>query len=580
MSIGTAKFINTDLLVIGGGVAGVFAAIKAKEAGVEKITLVSKGKLGKDSVSTFAAGVYDVFFPEEDDKDKVYETRALKDYWGAGLYDDEWLNILLDESKSILLDMEKWGVEWERTPDGKIQRMPMKRDAVRAMFHGPQMMEALARKVKTSGIEVISHTMMTDLLTENGQPGQRVVGAVGFEARTGEFLVVKAKATVLAAGGCGFKGRFACHKFQTGEATAMAYRAGALLGRFEAEGLHTTPIDYDMHGLNMFQGLGGIWVNGKGEQFLKEYDPELGDHTPMDRMCQAMAMEVRAGRGPIYLDMTHFTPEQVRKMRVVLPIPTTMLQRGGYITGDRVVKKLEWGPALFGTVCSGGGIVNNTKCETSLPGLFACGDAMVRTGNHRSLQGSTVSGARAGRFVAEYVKKAEEPEVDQEQVERLRKFTFSPLERKDGVEPDHIFIGLLEQLIPYEVSVIGRGDRFEKALSEVERIRDHEVPLLFAVDPHCLRLANEARSMVLVAEMYLRSRILRTESRGQCLLREDYPYVDNVNWLKWTTLKQDEGKMNISTVDCPVDRYKVKPIREKYMHEVFEVAIKRGVQWG
>ena len=353
-----------------------------------------------------------------------------------------------------------------------------------------------------------------------------------------------------------------------------------MLGRFEAEGLHTTPIDYDMHGLNMFQGLGGIWVNGKGEQFLKEYDPELGDHTPMDRMCQAMAMEVRAGRGPIYLDMTHFTPEQVRKMRVVLPIPTTMLERGGYIAGDRVVKKLEWGPAFYGTVTSGGGILNNTKCETSLPGLSACGDAMARTGNHRSLQGSTVSGAQAGKFVAEYVKTAEEPEIDQEQVERVRKFTFSPLERKDGVEPDHIFIGLLEQLIPYEVSVIGRGDRFEKALFEIERIRDHEVPLLYAVDPHYLRLANEARSMVLVAEMYLRSRILRTESRGQCLLREDYPYVDNVNWLKWTTLKQDEGKMSIATVDCPVDRYKVKPKREKYLHEIFKVATKRDVQWG
>jgi len=104
--------------------------------------------------------------------------------------------------------------------------------------------------------------------------------------------------------------------------------------------------------------------------------------------------------------------------------------------------------------------------------------------------------------------------------------------------------------------------------------------LLYATDPHYLRLANEVKSMVLVAEMYLKSRILRKESRGQCMLREDYPYVDNIDWLKWTMLKQEEGKMKIWTGDCPVEGYKVKPKKERYLHEVFEVATKRGVKWG
>jgi succinate dehydrogenase / fumarate reductase, flavoprotein subunit len=572
---------ESDLLVLGGGVAGALAAIRAKEAGIKDVTLVCKGFFGKDSISAFAAGVYDVFDPDKDDREKVFKTRALKDYWGGGVADQDWLNCLLDENKQILLDFEKWGVEWERDPDGTIQRMPMKRDAMRAMFHGPQLMEAVVKHVRSLGVQVVTHTIAIELLTEGGKPGNRVAGAVGFEVRTGEFRVFTAKATVLAAGACGFKGRFACHKFQTGEAPAMAYKAGALMGLFEHDGLHSTPMDFDMHGLNMFQGLGGKFVNALGEEFLREYDPELGNHTPMDRLDQAMFMEVRGGRGPCYLDMTHFTPEQVRKLRVVGPMFGTMLERAGYIVGDKIVNKIEWGAAFYGTITSSGGAVANTRCETTLTGLFACGDAMARVGCHRSLQGATVTGSRAGRFAAEYVKKAQNPAVDRAQIEKFKEVIYEPMKRKDGIEPNHIIVGLLEQLIPAGVSVIRRGDRLQKALDEVERMRDYEVPLLYASDPHYLRLANETRSMVLISEMYLKSSLLRKESRGELMLREDYPYTDNVEWLKWSRLQQEEGGgMKLWLVDVPIDEYKVRPPKERYLHEVFAVAKKRGVPWG
>ena len=119
----------------------------------------------------------------------------------------------------------------------------------------------------------------------------------------------------------------------------------------------------------------------------------------------------------------------------------------------------------------------------------------------------------------------------------------------------------------------------EKAIREIERIRDEEVPLLYATDPHYLRVANETKSIVLVAEMYLRSRLLRKESREGCL-REDYPYTDNVDWLKWSMLKQENNNMKLWTEDIPVDKYKYKPKREKYLCPIFEAANKRGVQWG
>ncbi len=571
--------IGTDILVIGGGLAGAFAAIKAKEAGAEKVTLVSKGKLGKDSISTFGAGIFTLILPE-DDREALFNKHILT--YGGGLYDEEWLSVFFEEVYDRVLDMEKWGVEWEKTPDGKFERKEVRRKQLAGMFHGPQMMEAMTKKVIRSGIEVVGYTMITDLLTEDGKSGARLMGAVGCDVRTGQFKVFKAKSIILAAGGCGFKGRYACHRFQTGDASAMAYRAGAKLGQLEVGGdiLQTSGADFDTQGVSMFIGLGGKFVNAKGERFMVDYDPELEDFASLSRVSEASAMEVRAGRGPIYLDMTHFTLEKINKLRTVLPIPTMILERAGVLIGDEIVRKIEWAPAFVCTIGGGGGVIVNTKCETSLPGLYACGDAMARPPSGPSaLPAAAVSGARAGAFATEYAKEMKESRIDEGQVEELKKFAFAPLEREEGIEPDHIIIGLGEVLFHYEVTVISRGDRLEKAIKEVERIRDEEVPLIYASDAHYLRLANETKNMILVAEMYLRSRLLREESRNSCL-REDYPYTDNVNWLKWTRVKQENGKMRLWTEDIPVERYKIKPKREKYLYPVFEVARRKGIKWG
>lgn len=571
--------IETDLLVIGGGLAGAFAAIKAKEAGTSKVTLVSKGKLGKDSISTFAAGVFTMIF-SEDDREPLIKKWGLSEAYGAGLYDEEWLNIWLDENYDRILDMEKWGVEWEKTPDGKFERKMGRFAKMVGMFHGPQMMEAMAKKVIKSGVQVIGHTMVTDLLTEKGKSEGHVIGAVGFDVRTGEFRIFRAKATVLAAGGCGLKSRFSSHRFQTGESIAMAYRAGAKLGRFETgERLHTTATDFDTHGLILFIALGGKFVNAEGERFMQDYDPELQDFASMSRVASASAMEVRAGRGPIYLDMTHLTPKDIETLRLMVPYPTRILERAGVIVGDRIVKKVEWAAAFYATIGTGGGAITNTKCETSLSGLYACGDAMSRPPHFAGLPGASIAGARAGRFAAEFARETKDSEIDKDQVERLKRSAFSPLEREDGIDPEHIILELHETLLPYEVTVISRGDRLERAIKEIEMIRDHEVPLLYASDAHSLRLANETKSMVLVAEMFLRSRLLREESREGCL-REDFPWTDNVNWLKWSMLKLENGKMKLWTEEIPVERYQFKPKREKYLYPIFMAATKRGVRWG
>lgn len=570
------KRIQVDLFVIGGGMAGMYAAIKAWEAGIKKVALATKGKLGKDSITRFAGGIFDVVTPD-DDKEEEFRIRNLSDGWGTGLSDEEWLQIRLDEGYERLCELEKWGVEFEKTTEGKFERFPMKRKAKKVIFHSSQLAETMVKQVRKTGVEVINHTIVTDLFTKEGKPGKRVTGAVGFDTRTGEYKVFEAKAVVLATGGCGFKARFACHRMDTGEAVAMAYRAGAILQNFDITAFHTTTPNFDIPGLNLFQGFGGKFVNREGEEFLPSYDPDMGNMTGMTRLSQAITMEVKAGRGPIRLDMTPFAPEQVRKLRGVYPMATKILERIGVMVGDRIVKEMEWAPAFYGTIVAGGGVEVDTKCAASLPGLYVCGDAMARAKNFRSLVAAMVSGARAGKFVAEYIKKAETLKIDEKQVEELRKFTFAPLERGDGIMPDHIIIELQETLLPWETTIILREDRLRKALEEVERIRDEDLPMLYAPDPHYLRLANEVRSMVLVAEIQLRSLLLRKESRDSCL-REDYPYTDNENWLKWIKVKQENGEMKLWAEDIKFKKVELR--RGKFLHPVFNGANKRGIKWG
>lgn len=175
------------------------------------------------------------------------------------------------------------------------------------------------------------------------------------------------------------------------------------------------------------------------------------------------------------------------------------------------------------------------------------------------------------------MKDIEKPKVNKQQIEEFRKSAFAPLERKNGFDPDHIIIGLQEIILPYEVTVISHGDRLKRAIKQVEQIRDEEVPLLYALDPHYLRLANEAKNIVLFAEIYLKSRLLREESRDGCV-REDYPYTDNINWLKWTALKQEKGEIKLWVEEVPKGRF--QPKKEKYLYPVFEVATRRGIKWG
>lgn len=570
---------ETDVLIIGGGIAGTFAAIKAKEAGIKKVTLVDKGQFGKSGISTFAAGVFSAPFPE-DDQEGWFKLQVEQ---GEYLNNQDWVKIWLDECYNRLMEMDRWGVEFEKTPEGKFERViargstannPMKV----VMFHGPQFMEAMSKKALASGVEVVNRTMITDFLKSDG----RVVGAIGFNTIKGTFKAFKAKVTVTAAGACTYKNIFFGHKFATGDSDAMVFRAGGEIMHYEFVNHNVTCSDFDTVGMNMFITLGGKFINSLGEEILPIYDPEYGNYTLMNRWAGAMALEVQAGRGPIYLDMTHFKPEEVRKLRVVVPLTMKVYDRAGATVNDRFIRKLPWAVVLKGNCAMGGGAKITTECATTLPGLYAGGDSAANLATGCESYGSSglpwaaVSGARAGECAAEEAKTVKEPKISEGQIKELVEFASSPLKVTNGFGADNIIIGIQEALFSKDVHIIMKEERLKKALAAVESIREEEVPYLWTSDIHGLRLANEARDITTCAEMYLRSNIARKESRGTTI-REDFPLRDNINWLKWIVLKKEAGQMKVDVEDVPVDQYKIKPKRAKEPHFIWEAAQRRGI---
>jgi succinate dehydrogenase/fumarate reductase flavoprotein subunit len=563
------EVFETDVLVIGGGLAGAFAAIKAREAGASQVVQVDKASMGRSGCSAFAAGVIQAFSPDEDDREDCLREAVMKSHF---LCDQERLEDHLDDSADRINEMDGFGVEFVKTAQGKLQRQLGRGKFTSIMFHGGyQMMEAMRRTVLAIGVRIVDRVMIVDLLTDGG----RIAGAIGFNTDSGQVHEFMAKSVVLAAGRTWLKTRRPGHRNLSGDGIAAAYRAGLTLTGFDSGGVNTGPAMYDIGpGNNMYMGSGATIVNAEGERFVGRYDPILKERTELHTLSTACAIEAKLGRTPLYLDMTHIEPEKVQMMKRVLPLPMMMYERAGILVGDRFTRKIEWvteGPSVRG------GLLVNRRYESTLPGLFACGDAMPQSGTwgQNALAGAMTSGARAGRHAAEYSQDVSQPRPDRDQISELKRQMLEPLLRKEGIEHDQAVLSLQEAVMPYDVWTLRDENRMSRALNEIESVWGDQVPLLKAYDPHYLRMALEARNMTLVALLILKSSLFRRESRETA--REDYPYIDNINWLKWVTVKKEGEQIGTGAVDVPVERYRLKPEKGKILHPIWQVAEKQGI---
>ncbi len=554
--------VESDVLIIGGGMAGLFAAIKAAMQGA-RVALADKGYIGKASGAYFAEG--DVMFfraSRDHDIDRWLDVLCQR---GDFLNNREWDRICLLEAEDRFNDLVSWGVEFRTGDDGEVAvwSPPFGDDPFECVcMKNRRYTPTMRKKAAEVGVKLLDKVMFCELIWQDG----KVVGAAGFNTITGEVIVAGAKAVIIAAGSSVLSAGASNIAFYTGDGDAMAYRVGAkITGKefsFGAPSIRSLyrmrekagkqPLDADAAVDNMsrtpYVTIPSGWpfadMNACGEPVLMP------------------AWDVHCGKAPLYADTGNYSPEmQAFAEDFFAKCGTAELDKLGLDLRARSIIELpatrphgECDPIFGGCGIMPGGF----DCAADgIPGLFvagnscaapACGSAYAGMGF--GLNHAMVTGNRAANSAVEYSRSRPELELDQSEIERAGEVVLAPLSRASGFSPQWVLQALRGVVVPYYVLQVKKADRLQAALTFVEFLGNHVAGLIRARDAHELRKAHEAANTILNAEMRLRSSLFRTESRcGH--FREDFPRRSDPDWLAWVVLQKQGDQMGVSKKPIP-----------------------------
>ncbi|MFZ7104571.1 MAG: FAD-binding protein [Peptococcaceae bacterium] len=556
-------WFETDVLVIGGGASGLWAANRVKSIDENlDVLIVDKGPKGWGGLMAMSGGDFDAVLPDENVDDWV---KDLIYYWD-GLCDQELVEELFKISYDRLQDYQELGNEYFTDAEGKLRGVPQ-----RGLDHfklyptklkgkgGEDMAKSLFRETERLGSDYLGRTLITDLLKNE----DKVVGAVGFNTRTGDFNIFKAKAVVLTAGAGGWKANY-LQNTSTGEGFEMAFRAGAEMKNCEFVKVWNVPKLFSWEGQTTLLPLGARFVNAEGESFMEKYSPILGGNTDPHYTTMAMAFETKAGKGPLYFDVSKIKKED---LELIKPQTGWQLMNHEKLVDEGVdffSGKTEWLPQMYEMV---GGLVSDVKGRTTVPGLFAAGRCrVVDTGVYIggfALSTCATSGYLAGEAVVEYIKSEDlsNAKINAAEVNELKKKLFAPL-GKPGLIPKDVLRAVQNIVFPYDVCVLKNEKSLLKALDKLEAVKEDYLPRMRAADPHYLMNLREVRGVIFNTELYLKASLMRKESRAGHF-REDYPERDD-NWLKWIVISGGEvGETSFRTEPVPIEKYK-HPITRYY----------------
>ena len=542
--------VKSDVLIIGGGMAGLFAAIKAAEQGAQ-VTLVDKGYAGRSGSSACAA-FFAVFNPAWGHDLDAWMT--VVNTIGEYVNNRDWTETVFRESHDRFLDLVSWGVQFQKDEQGEINinrfpSIPTESLLLEHRVFGG----VIRRQAVKKGVKIFDRVMVTDLLRDDG----RVVGAIGLSVDSFDLHVFRAKATVMCSGGSSFKPSGWPVSELTGDGHVMAYRAGAVISGNEFNEMKSTNADYPAVCVSMSRWLAQKGKGGAHTKVHNRLPPQLQPikcinaegnevHGLVGSNFMELEFEVHAGRLPLY---SANSPDQ------------KIVRTGGAAAGLSVHTSEGIWPV-------------DMHCATSLPGLYAAGDSCcsmqcgaVYPGVGYALAGAAVTGARAGLAASEYARQADTPAVDEGYLTGLKTAVLAPAQRTGGFGPRWVTQMLQNAMIPYYVLYVKKADRLQAALTFVEFMRDHLVPKLRASDPHELRLAHETKSMVHVAEAKLRASLFRTESRGTHY-REDFPHRDDPEWLAWVMVQEQDGEMRTFKKPVPQEWWPdlSLPYKKRYLN--------------
>ncbi len=532
--------ITTDILVVGSGAAGMYAAISASRDGADTV-LVDKSLIGRGGATIMAQMTVAAAIGEQEPD---HWTHHLRDTIESGrrLCNEELASAICEEAPARIRELEDWKIGWAREGIRIKQVMAPGHNVERCVYvdflnTGPAVAKTLRTQVgRQDHLRRAGELAITNVVVKEGQ----VVGAVGLNLGTGEAVRINAKAVILAAGGLTrLYRRNSASVNMGGDAYALALRAGA--GLIDMEFVQFFPIGHlapRMVGMDPIMWdpfrykLGGRLLNGDGEEFVQNYGhAEATDKytAPRDVASYAILQEVAAGRGSpaggAFLSFEHISETELRQ--AFGPV----IDRLAANDIDLTKRSIEVAPIAHYHM---GGVRVDLRMETEVPGLFAAGEAVGGANGANRLSGNALSeafvfGERAGRFAAAYVTGRQSAWSEEAARTALDEIEASRNVAVRGTGPG--LAGMLvelQELMWRDAGLLRTQGGLDKALARIREMRS-EIGDHPSQSDHRFALSMQdwfdLRNSLLVAEVIVLGAQIRTESRG-AHQREDFPRSD------------------------------------------------------
>lgn len=544
-----------DIVVIGGGTAGPMAAIKAKEQNKAlRVLLLDKANVKRSgAISMGMDGLNNAVIPGHATPEQYTKEITVAN---DGVVNQKAVLAYAEHSFETLQQLDRWGVKFEKdeTGDYAVKKVHHMGAYVLPMPEGHDIKKVLYRQLKRARVQITNRVIATRLLTD---AEGAVNGVMGFDCRTADFHLIKAKAVILCCGAAGRLGLPASgylmgtyeNPTNAGDGYAMAYHAGAELANLECFQINPLIKDYNGPACAYVTGpLGGYTANNKGERFI-ECDYWSG------QMMWEFHQELEGGNGPVFLKLDHLAEETIQNIEQILH-SNERPSRGQFHAGrgtDYRQQMVEMHISEIG-FCSGhsaSGVWVNERAETSVKGLYSAGDMAAVP--HNYMLGAFTYGWFAGVNAAEYVAERDFSEVDRAQVAAEQQRVFAPLHREHGLPPAQVEYKLRRFVNDYlQPPKVTR--KMEIGLARFAAI-EADLAQIKANNPHELMRALEVGVIRDCAEMAARASLFRTESRwGLYHHRVDYPLRNDADWFCHCHLKKAEDGSMVS-FKKPVEPY-------------------------